>query len=56
MKYWFTRITGHFLAVGSFVVGLLVGYEYGLWAGLGSFFTSIIVGIYLHKTAEKMRK
>ena len=55
MKYWFTRIAAALFTMGSFAAGPLVGYEYGLWAGLASFIASLFIGIYLHKTADKMR-
>jgi hypothetical protein len=55
MKYWLIRLSAAFFVMGSFGIGFLLGAEYGLWVGFVAFIASMALGIYLHKTADKIR-
>ena len=55
MKYWLIRLLAALFVMGSFGIGFLVGAKYGLWFGLVAFIVLIALGIYLHKTADKIR-
>ena len=56
MKFWFIRLSASFFVVGAFAIGALAAVQFGLWVGVVLFLLSTAFGIYLHKTAEKIRQ
>ncbi len=56
MRYYSIRILAAFFLMGSFAVGFLVGAEYGMWFGWGTFIVFVIIGALLIKVAHKIRQ
>lgn len=53
-KYYSIRILAALSFMGSFGGGLLVGAEYGKWVGWTSFISLVVLGIILHRVADKI--
>jgi len=56
MKYYGIRIFAALLVMGSPVVGILVGIEYGKRIGWICFFIALAIGIALHYQAQRIRQ
>jgi hypothetical protein len=56
MQYYVIRILAGLFFMGSFGGGLLVGAEYGKWAGWLSFVSLATIGIILDIAASKAQK
>ncbi len=54
MKYYSIRILAALSFMGSFGGGLLVGAEYGKWVGWTTFAILVVLGIILHRIADKI--
>ncbi len=55
IKFYVIKILAAFSVMGSFGAGFVVGASYGLWLGLLSFISLFIIGIVLHKVANRVR-
>ncbi len=56
MKYYSIRILAALSFMGSFGGGLLVGAEYGKWVGWTTFIVLVVLGIILHRVADRIRE
>jgi hypothetical protein len=56
VKYYTIRVLAALSLMGAFGGGILVGAAYGKWFGWATFAILVVLGIILHRVADKICK